>query len=226
MTLFVARTAKGADRHHSEDRVFVDESRRICAVADGHGARGRAADLLFESIVSELAPLPETFVEPEQIEGIVNRSLARLFEIVATDRHLRGVAGTTLDIAAFQPGGVWIGHIGDGRVYHVRGSIVTQITKDHTWVAELPAAEAMNHPMRNVLTRAAGVSDNVALDVIRRDFVSGDRMLLCTDAVWRERGEFFVAEALRLPSREAVVERLLDADVRCRDDASVIVGGD
>ena len=79
--------------------------------------------------------------------------------------------GTTLVVAALVRDQLYIANVGDSRAYLVSDSRVYQITRDHSWVAEqvragtIAAGVARRHPRRNVLTRAIGVSDNVAPDV-------------------------------------------------------------
>jgi serine/threonine protein phosphatase PrpC len=97
--------------------------------------------------------------------------------------------GTTLVVAALVGDQLYIANVGDSRAYLVSDSRVYQITRDHSWVAEqvragaIAAGAARRHPRRNVLTRAIGVSDNVAPDVTTYELIPGDRIVLCTDGL-------------------------------------------
>lgn len=97
---------------------------------------------------------------------------------------------TTLCAFALIGNQVHIGHIGDSRLYRVRGAEVAQLTKDHSEVGELvrmqllTPEEARHHPRRNVITRAIG-SELIPQPDFRVETVEiGDALVLCTDGLW------------------------------------------
>src|SRR5680860_841286 len=87
--------------------------------------------------------------------------------------------GTTLTAAMLRDGRLDVVHVGDSRAYLWRGSTLTQITEDHSVVAELvrrgsiTAEEAEHHPHRNVITRALGAEAEVSADVMSADLAEG-----------------------------------------------------
>ena len=80
-------------------------------------------------------------------------------------------------------------NVGDSRAYLIRDHALTQITRDHSVVAELVALgditpeEALHHPNRNLITRAVGVEEQVKCDLFSLQLRRGDRLLLCSDGL-------------------------------------------
>ena len=97
--------------------------------------------------------------------------------------------GTTLSVLWFRDGYGFIAHVGDSRIYRYRGGVLSQMTMDHSLVAELLAAgkitaeEARVHPQRNLVTRAVGTSSTVNPDVTTFDRKDHDLWLLCSDGL-------------------------------------------
>ena len=95
-----------------------------------------------------------------------------------------------------------IANVGDSRVYRLGGSELTQVTHDHSLVADLVRAgeltqeEASRHPQRNILTRALGIEQDLVIDTWELTPVSGDRYLLCSDGLFNEIDDDKIAEIL------------------------------
>ena len=87
-----------------------------------------------------------------------------------------------------------IANVGDSRVYRLGESELTQVTLDHSLVADLVRAgeltqeEASRHPQRNILTRALGIEQDLVIDTWELTPVPGDRYLLCSDGLFNEIG--------------------------------------
>jgi len=81
-----------------------------------------------------------------------------------------------------------VANVGDSRLY-LAGEQMSQVTEDHSYVAamvragELTPEEARNHPDKNVITRALGVSSQVRADFFEVDLAPGDKVLLCSDGL-------------------------------------------
>ena len=73
------------------------------------------------------------------------------------------------------------GHVGDSRLYLIRGGGMTQLTKDDSWVNLVSPADTS--VMKNVLTKALGAREDVEFDVISRPLQPGDIILLCSDGL-------------------------------------------
>jgi serine/threonine protein phosphatase PrpC len=97
--------------------------------------------------------------------------------------------GCTADLLAFCQDSFIIGHVGDSRTYRLKNSTLRQLTKDHSLVQEqldqglINLQEARRHAMRNVILRAVGVNETVALDILKGKRHPGDLFLLCSDGL-------------------------------------------
>lgn len=97
--------------------------------------------------------------------------------------------GTTLDVCLIYNNKVFIGHIGDSRVYRIRKNIIRKLTTDHSYVEKLlkegtiTKEEAYNHPKKNMLMKALGCNDFVEPDVICKGFLKDDILLMCSDGL-------------------------------------------
>jgi serine/threonine protein phosphatase PrpC len=113
---------------------------------------------------------------------------------------------TTLLAAALVGERMLLGNVGDCRAYLVRTGQISQLTRDHTWVAaqvadgHMSPAAARRHPRRHVVTRALGQDDGVEIDFFEQPLRSGDRVVLCSDGL---TGHLADDEILRLAESAA-----------------------
>lgn len=111
-----------------------------------------------------------------------------ILEKSKTDESCDGM-GTTITLAYIYNNKIHIGHIGDSRAYLCRNNKLTQLTEDHSLVAELvkngtiSKEEAKFHPQKNIITRALGTDEDVDVDIIIKDIDKDDIYLLCTDGL-------------------------------------------
>ena len=97
--------------------------------------------------------------------------------------------GTTIVAILFRKDIVYIAHVGDSRVYVLRGAQLNQITNDHSWVEEQVRAGTMSptaarqHPWRNVVTRALSGGEDPEVDVTQIRPIESERYLLCSDGL-------------------------------------------
>lgn len=198
MRLF-ARSEKGRSRAVNQDSFLFDEidpRRRVylVAVADGMGGHlaGEVASALAVSALSR-------HVKNACSHGTLGLSLyktmadgfksANQLIIDSSQGDGRRGMGTTLTAALLYNERMCVAHVGDSRAYLLTGGRLELLTQDHSVVGELirkgdlSPEEAMKHPQRNVLTRALGSGPEIEVDIIERDFVSGDMLLLCTDGI-------------------------------------------
>ena len=97
--------------------------------------------------------------------------------------------GTTLDVCLIYNNKVFIGHVGDSRVYRIRKNIIRKLTTDHSYVEKLvkegtiTKEEAYNHPKKNMLMKALGCNSLVEPDVICKGFLKDDILLMCSDGL-------------------------------------------
>ena len=177
----------GLLRGGNEDSVHPDSGGvgpgpLVVAVADGMG--GHAAG----DVASQTAIAAAVSAEGSPRERVVAANTA-VVNAVIDEPSLAGM-GTTLTLAELSPdGAIEIGHVGDSRAYLLRDGELTQITTDHSLVAELLAAgrikpeDVRTHPQRNMVTRGIGMTQHVEVDVEQRQLAAGDRVLLCSDGL-------------------------------------------
>ena len=111
-----------------------------------------------------------------------------IYEKSSEDPELHDM-GTTLDICLVYNNKVFIGHIGDSRVYRIRKNIMRKLTTDHSYVEKLvkegtiTKEEAYNHPKKNMLMKALGCNAFVEPDVTIKGFLKGDTIIICSDGL-------------------------------------------
>jgi protein phosphatase len=181
-----AHTDTGRRRRRNED-AFVCEP-PLFAVADGMGgaqAGEVASRLAAESLrEQELGGLSS----PEQTVELIREANRRVYAYSSENASARGM-GTTMTVALVEGSVVTIGHVGDSRAYLLRDDQLTQLTQDHSLVAELvrsgrlSAKEAESHPRRSVITRALGTDSEVEVDVLSLRAQDRDIFLLCSDGL-------------------------------------------
>jgi protein phosphatase len=140
--------------------------------------------------------------------------------------------GTTIAAVLIGDGRAVVGNVGDTRVYLSRENRLTQITTDDTMIASmvrkglLPAAEAASHPMRNVVTQAAGPQEEVEVHLHEEKIAPGDGFLICSDGLYNLVQEPDILAALAdSGSPEAAAKRLIEAaiDRGAPDNVSAVV---
>jgi len=125
----------------------------------------------------------------ESIDAAVEFANAEIMALSELDPAVRNM-GTTVVLAVNVAGRLYVGGVGDSRVYQLRGDKLIQLTTDHSLTQALldagtiTAEEAENHRYRNVLYRYLGTRDGAAgTDAKEIQPKAGDRYLLCTDGV-------------------------------------------
>ncbi|HEX7707884.1 MAG TPA: Stp1/IreP family PP2C-type Ser/Thr phosphatase [Thermoanaerobaculia bacterium] len=226
-------THVGRQRQHNEDAFLVEGDARLFIVADGMGghAAGEIASRIAVDSVSEFIlhtkeddgtwphAYDETFRRStNRLMAAVRMANTRVLEAMRKDARLRGM-GTTIVACLADGTTVSVAHVGDSRAYLIRGSEITRITNDHSWVFEqvqagmLTEVEAEKHPLRNVITRALGGALQVSPDASEIAAQPGDVYLLCSDGL---TGMVSESEILRLVAEsngdlEKACGRLIEA---------------
>ena len=131
--------------------------------------------------------------------------------------------GTTTSALAVRDHKAWFAHVGDSRIYRVRGDEIKQLTEDHSLVASMvregliTAKEAETHPRRNVLQRSMGVAEEVEIDVQGPfELLAGDTFILCSDGLHGLVKEPELKEIAKLPSIEAIADECVNLDRRIK----------
>ena len=185
---YAARSDTGLIRSANEDSGYAGP--RLLVVADGVG--GHAAGEVASSVaVASLSVLDEDSPGGDLLQRLssaVGTANHHLRDMVAGDPDLKGM-GTTLTALLRAGSRFGLVHVGDSRCYLLRAGELQQITRDHTFVQTLvdegriTAAEADNHPQRNLITNSLDGREDIDLDLSVRETRSGDRYLLCSDGL-------------------------------------------
>lgn len=196
-------TDVGRVRSNNQDSFLVREG-DLFAVADGMGGHqgGEVASALALQILGQAHDEPST----STLVRAVRSANQAVFDKAGADPDLKGM-GTTLtalaDVDTREGRRLGIVNVGDSRLYRLRNDRIEQLTEDHSLVASLvrqgriTAEEAENHPQRNILTRALGIDEAVAVDSWEVEPVAGDRFLICSDGLFNEVDENRIVATLR-----------------------------
>lgn len=198
-------TDVGLQRDHNEDSYAVLTEYDLFIVADGMGGH-RAGDVasrlatdsiaeFFRSTAQEDATWPfhfDTSLSEDENRLVTGIRVAnrRIFERSIRSRECAGM-GTTIVGALYsrKKNRLFVGHVGDSRAYRVRGASIQQLTRDHSLINDyLTAMPDLTEEQRaelpkNVITRALGMQDSVAVDLVSDEPQLGDVYLLCSDGL-------------------------------------------
>ena len=224
MTLIVHHAAishVGRQRPGNEDAFLAQPP--LYAVADGMGGAkaGEVASGMAVAVLAEMLAQPPADDEQAaaQLAAAAAEANARIYAAASKDSARSGM-GTTLTALLLRGDHALLAHIGDSRGYLLRGDELTQITQDHSLVAEmvregrLAADEARLHPYRSVLSRALGTEPDVEVDEFRVDLQNGDVLLLCSDGLSGPVPPDKLRKGLAAGDPEKAARRLVDEALR------------
>jgi serine/threonine protein phosphatase PrpC len=205
---------------------------RLLIVADGMGGHrgGATASRIATETVKAQYLGSETKDVATALHDALTRANARVYSESQTNPDLRGM-GTTTSALVIRGAEGWFAHVGDSRIYMVRGDAVKQLTEDHSLVATmvreglLTAQEAENHPRRNVLQRSIGVGEEVEIDVRGPiELQENDTFVLCSDGLHGLVKEDEIKDIARLPIQQAANDFVrLALERGAPDNVTVIV---
>lgn len=186
----------GKTRQTNQDFYNIEEIEKDltwAAVCDGMGgvsggniASASAIKVMTESITNSI----NTSQEGEELKNALVKSVKAANEFIFSSSNnnpsLSGM-GTTCVCAIISKNKAYLANVGDSRAYFISNDNIFQITKDHSIVqemldsGEITKDEAINHPRKNIITRALGVSEEVKIDCYELDINENDIIFLCTD---------------------------------------------
>ena len=195
----LAKSDVGRAREMNQDSFYVSDVNgpvKLYILADGMGgykggeiASSLAVTSAKHYIVNNIQKVRK---EKEEVLALVKSAIEYanlvVYEKSREDEELHDM-GTTLDICLIINNRVFIGHIGDSRVYRVRKNIIRKLTTDHSYVEKLlkegtiTKEEAYNHPKKNMLMKALGCSSLVEPDVMCKGFLKDDILFMCSDGL-------------------------------------------
>lgn len=208
MRLIYSALSKPGKRTKNEDCVYPTDSSSVedsglFIVCDGIGGAENgevASEIACNVIESFLAKKMQYAPIGENEMGVaIAIAEAELRSFAKNNPESRGL-GTTLALLYIQGSKAMTAHIGDSRVYHIRNGEILFKTNDHSFVNDLvatgfiTAAEAVNHPKKNIINRAlSGHNSAVAAEFnLIPDIQDGDYFLICSDGLLEGIDEGFI----------------------------------
>ena len=194
-----ANTDIGKLRELNQDAYYKSESLdevQLYMLADGMGGYNGgeiASKLAIESaknyIENNFKQIPKDRHSILQLVGSsIEYANMIVYEKSKENKELEGM-GTTLEICLIYNNKVYIGHIGDSRIYRIRKEFIRKLTQDHSYVQKLvkdgtiTAEEAEHHPRKNMLMKALGCNAFAEPDVMVKGFLKDDIILMTTDGL-------------------------------------------
>ena len=230
-----AKSDIGCQRDKNEDSFFIDSENGLFIICDGLGghlsgeiASRKAIEFTVEFLTKarDQRILPnrsdQDFIEVWDrliVESIEN-CCDKLIALSKTNPSLDGMA-TTITLVQFVEGVVFVGHLGDSRLYLKNGPIAKQLTSDHTLFAEFARSNpnwivANNDPdackrFKNILTRCAGRTRDFSVEFFNFPLNTDDVLLMCTDGLSNYfEDEETIVQFLEDEDTDSVVDRLVD----------------
>lgn len=211
----------GNGRENNEDCVgysYEGANSLLLVVADGVGgyeggeeASRMAVDVTLGSYRQQTAAVP-----PEKrLYRAAQQANIEIYDRAIVVTELRNMS-STLTAVALEGAMLYAAHVGDSRLYLIRDGKITQVTKDHTIVAErvrqklMSAERARNHEDRGTLTRSLGRELIAAVDRIILPVQTGDVLVVCTDGLYNVLAEKEILELTKEGPAEANCRRLID----------------
>ena len=185
ITAFGSRTDVGCVRDHNEDSLVV--SPPLFAVADGMGGHA-AGEVASEIAVDVLSNAALEHPNGQELANAIVRANAEIIEAARCGRGREGM-GCTLTACVLEGEKLVIGQVGDSRAYLMHNGKLSQVTRDHSLMADMIEAgklteeEARVHPQRSVITRALGTDISTQPDIFDIDVTGGDKLLVCSDGL-------------------------------------------
>lgn len=201
--LLVGRSDVGLKRDHNEDSIAVDPNIGLVVLADGMGgykagevASAIAVNVVMEEVRNSLKQEPPEVLDRETgfcrgsllVRDAVVKANDAIYETAQKQPQCQGM-GTTVVAVLFYNNRMSIAHVGDSRLYRLRGGELTQITVDHSLLQELidkgfyTVEEARHSNQKNLVTRAMGVEPGVDTELQEEPVEPGDIYLLCSDGL-------------------------------------------
>lgn len=194
-----AKSDIGKAREMNQDAYYASQPSDtvgLYIVADGMGGYngGEIASSLAVTATKDFIEnnFAETEHTKEKLQELVKNAIEYanmlVYEKSKEIPELEGM-GTTIEVALVHNNRVYIGHVGDSRIYRIRKDFIRKLTTDHSYVQKLvkdgtiSKEEATHHPKKNMLTKALGCTSFVEPDVTVKGFLKDDVLVLTSDGL-------------------------------------------
>lgn len=159
---------------------------------DGYNGGELASKIAVDSSKEYIQSKYTPNMEKEDIMVLIKETMEyanlKVYNKSLESKELEGM-GTTLEICIINGNKVFIGHIGDSRVYRIRKQFMRRLTTDHSYVEGLvrdgtiTREQAWKHPKKNMLMKALGCETSVEPDILVKGFLKGDILLITSDGL-------------------------------------------
>ncbi len=236
----LAKSDRGKLREQNEDYYYVSDEDKVPGLymlADGMGGYegGEVASRLAIDAAARYIGNHFDLIEHmkedilELIEDAMKYANEIVFDVAKNSEDLQSM-GTTLEICLIYNNRAYIGHIGDSRIYRIRGKIIRKLTTDHSYVEQLvkdgtiTKEEAKTHPKKNMLMKALGCSEYVEPDVMVKNFQPEDIIVMTSDGLTNMVDDNKIFETIK-NNFEASDEMLIDManDAGGIDNITVVI---
>ena len=242
-----SHTDPGMVRSHNEDSIASVAEKGLVVLADGMGGYNAgevASGMATTVITTELRQLLEDHapheVDPQSgqkaamkmLQEQIAKANSSIYQASQSQPQYAGM-GTTLVVALFYDNKMMVAHIGDSRLYRMRGDTFGQVTKDHSLLQEqidagmLTKEQAKHSSNKNLVTRALGIDPAVEPEIHEYDTLPGDIYLLCSDGLSDMVSDDDIGMALQAlgANLELAAQQLVQManDNGGRDNVSVIL---
>lgn len=194
-----AKSDIGKVRENNQDSYYCSkegDSLNLYIVADGMGGYNGGEIASSIAVAAVKGYFENNFAsssnDRESILALIRNAIEYanmvVIEKAKSEKELEGM-GTTLDLCLIYNNKIYIGHVGDSRIYRIRKEFIRKLTKDHSYVQQLvedgkiTKEEAVHHPKKNMITKALGVSSMVEPDVYVKGYLKDDIVVMCTDGL-------------------------------------------
>jgi len=209
------KTDLGCVRENNEDKFdmlepadpgFLASKGRLYGVADGmggHSAGQIASELALNTVIQCYFRDPSSNIV-ESLRDAISEANRLVYETAQLIPERQGM-GTTLITAILREDHLTVAHIGDSRAYIIRNGEASQLTHDHSLVAEqvrmgtITSEDAATSPLRNIILRSVGTGPQVEVDIYEEVVKVGDFLLICSDGLTGHVGPEEIAEYVASP---------------------------
>ena len=237
------KTDQGLVRANNEDSFYLDEKLGLLVVADGMGghASGEIASKLAVNVIRDYFQGPQKLIgncnpaysdATNKLGCAIRLANQAIYEAAQSSPQLKGM-GTTIVAVLLTGNKLSIAHIGDSRAYLIRAGNIDQLTDDHSMVNEqvkrdiITKEEAAKSKMRNVLTKALGISADMEADLDELTIFGDDILFLCSDGLNTMLSDDDMLEIVSIAGNSnAACDSLINAanEKGGKDNITVVIG--
>lgn len=201
-----------------DDPDALHERGLLFAVADGMGgaSAGEYASRMALNVLSSSYYSAPSLPIPALLRSAIEAANGRVFEEAELNPAFHGM-GTTVSAVVLHGDTAYVAQVGDSRVYLLRERAgIHQLTRDHSLVAEqvrsglISEEEARKHQLRNLITRAVGIKEQVKVDLFYLKLKPNDTLLICSDGLSNMVGDDDISRTLAIGELRTNTRRLVE----------------